>query len=122
MELVTPQNFEKSELEAARKLKIKLADILPPEFESDFFLARWLRAYKDDEKGLELKLTELIEHRRAFGYGQGDITEKINSLEFSKKTFERFNISQLSMDVFSDNIAVFVQKMDGCDLKEVGSR
>ncbi|KAE9552203.1 hypothetical protein FO519_004584 [Halicephalobus sp. NKZ332] len=119
MELLVPQDFEKKEIEAAKKLKIKLAELLPEEFESEFFLARWMRAYKDDEKGLELKLTELIEHRRAFGYGQGEILDKVNSLEFSKKTFERFNISQLSMDVFSDNIAVFIQKMDGCDLKEI---
>uniref|UniRef100_A0AC34R7B5 Uncharacterized protein n=1 Tax=Panagrolaimus sp. JU765 TaxID=591449 RepID=A0AC34R7B5_9BILA len=119
MTLLTPQPFDESEIEAAKKLRIKLAEILPPEFDSDFFLARWLRAYKDDEKGLELKLTELIEHRRAIGYDSGDIVDKSRQLEFAKKTFERFFISQLKMDVYSDNVAVFVQKMEGCDLKEI---
>lgn len=66
----------------------RLCDTLPIEFDSEFFLARWWRAYKGDEKALELKLNELIEHRRAFGYNENNIHEKCQSLEFARKTFE----------------------------------
>uniref|UniRef100_A0A7E4UP29 CRAL-TRIO domain-containing protein n=1 Tax=Panagrellus redivivus TaxID=6233 RepID=A0A7E4UP29_PANRE len=117
--LATPEPFTDEEIAAARKLRLRLADTLPEEFDSDFFIGRWMRMYKNDEKTLENKLNELIEHRRAFGYNGENILQKCQELEFAKKTFERFGISDLKMDVFSDNVAVFVQKMEGADLKEI---
>jgi hypothetical protein len=114
-----PIPFTKEELEGARRLRIRLCDTLPEEFDSEFFLARWWRAYKGDEKALENKLNELIEHRRAFGYNENNIHEKCKNLEFARKTFERFGIAQLNIDHYSDNVAVFVQRMKNSDLKEI---
>jgi hypothetical protein len=39
--------------------RAKLNDILPDDFKNDFFMGRWLRAYKGDEVKIEEKLKEV---------------------------------------------------------------
>ena len=83
---------------------------------------------------IEQRLTELINHRNAFDYNSENVLDKALTLDFARKTLEvigflvyaytrfflqRFTISRFHMEVFSDDVAVFVHKMEGCNLKEV---
>jgi hypothetical protein len=116
---IKPESFTDAELEAARGLRLELADILPPDYDTDFCLARWHKAYKGDKDAIRSRLMELLEHRQTIGYNTENIVESCSRLEFARKTFERFAISSLKLDTFSDDVAVFVQKMEGADLKEI---
>jgi len=116
---VKPEPFAEAELEAARALRLELADILPKDYDTDFSLARWHRAYNGDKDKIRQKLGELIGHRRMLGYSTENIVERCTSVDMAKKTFERFAISHLSQKVLSDDVVVFVQKMDGADIKEI---
>ncbi|CAD5232040.1 unnamed protein product [Bursaphelenchus xylophilus] len=117
--LCRPEPFTEAELAKARELRNRLQDVLPKEFNSDFFIGRWLRAYKGDEQGLITKLHELLEHRRALGYNEENIVKFCDTFPLAKQTFERFAISQLKMDVFSEDVGVFCQKMENVEIKEV---
>uniref|UniRef100_A0A915DI27 CRAL-TRIO domain-containing protein n=1 Tax=Ditylenchus dipsaci TaxID=166011 RepID=A0A915DI27_9BILA len=114
-----PEPFTPIQLEGAKELRKRLESILPPTYDTDFFLARWFRAYKGDLEAVELKLKELIAHRQTLGYNEANVLECCSTFEFAKKTFERFSISQLKIDVFSEDVAVFLQKMRGVDIKEI---
>jgi len=114
-----PDPFTAEQLEGAKTLRKRLAPILPPTFETDFFLARWFRAYNGDLDVIEQKLKELITHRQTLGYNVDNVIECCSNFDFARKTFERFCISQLKMDVFSEDVAVFLQRMRGVDIKEI---
>jgi hypothetical protein len=116
---IKPVPFTDADLDAARGLRLELADILPPDYDTDFCLARWHKAYKGDKDAIRSRLMELLEHRQTIGYNTENIVESCSRLEFARKTFERFAISSLKLDTFSDDVAVFVQKMEGADLKEI---
>uniref|UniRef100_A0A914DLH4 CRAL-TRIO domain-containing protein n=1 Tax=Acrobeloides nanus TaxID=290746 RepID=A0A914DLH4_9BILA len=118
-ERAAPEAFSPAEIKGARVIREKLVHLLPPEFNTEFFLARWWRAYKGDVKMIEQRLTELINHRNAFGYNSENVLDKALTLDFARKTLERFTISRFHMEVFSDDVAVFVHKMEGCNLKEI---
>ncbi|KAI6190169.1 CRAL-TRIO domain-containing protein [Aphelenchoides bicaudatus] len=118
-QLVRPEPFSEAELERSKVLRSKLDQILPDELKSDFFLCRWLRAYNGNESIIEEKLKELIAHREAFGYTESNIIQFCEDNTIARKTFERFAISQLKMDVFSEDVAVFIQKMEHTDLKQI---
>ncbi|CAD5224210.1 unnamed protein product [Bursaphelenchus okinawaensis] len=117
--LCQPEPFTDAELAKASDLRQRLQEVLPKEFDSDFSIGRWLRAYKDDEQGLITRLKELLEHRRTLGYNEENILDFCETFPVAKKTFERFAISQLKMDVFSGDVGVFCQKMENVDIKEV---
>ncbi|KAI1720789.1 CRAL/TRIO domain-containing protein [Ditylenchus destructor] len=114
-----PDPFTEEQLQGAKALRTRLGHILPPTFNTDFFLARWYRAYKGNLDAVEKNLRDLISHREALDYGPGNVLKCCSSYEFAQKTFERFAISKLEMDVFSGDVAVFLQRMRGVDLKEI---
>ncbi|KAI6185336.1 Cellular retinaldehyde-binding triple function domain containing protein [Aphelenchoides besseyi] len=116
---VRPEPFSEQEIENARALRAKLGALLPADYNTDYFVGRWLRAYKGDEAAIIQKLGELVAHRKAFGYNEENILEFCEQNPIAKSTFERFGISTLKMDVFSDDVAVFIQRMENTDIKEI---
>jgi hypothetical protein len=118
-DLIRPEPFTEDELAKARELRAKLAHILPDDFNNDFFFGRFVRAYRNHEDAIEQKIKELISHRNILGYNASNIVEFCETNPLAKSTFQRFAISHFSMNVFSGDIAVFVQKMEGCDIKEI---
>lgn len=66
----------------------RLGQILPPTFDTDFFLARWFRAYNGDLDVIEKYLKQLISHRQTLGYNEKNILKCCSEFDFAKKTFE----------------------------------
>uniref|UniRef100_A0A915C9N0 CRAL-TRIO domain-containing protein n=1 Tax=Parascaris univalens TaxID=6257 RepID=A0A915C9N0_PARUN len=106
------------EIAGAKVIRNRIRGI-PTEFDTDFYLARWWRAYNGDIKTVERRMHELFEHRRAIGYDLLDTKQFDSKIEFAKKTFERFSISTIHQEHYSGNVCVFIQRMSGVDLKEI---
>lgn len=66
----------------------KLDSILPDDFKNDFFMGRWLRAYKGNESAIEEKLKEVIAHRETFGYDESNIVQFCDENPIARATFE----------------------------------
>uniref|UniRef100_A0A914SCX4 Uncharacterized protein n=1 Tax=Parascaris equorum TaxID=6256 RepID=A0A914SCX4_PAREQ len=75
------------EIAGAKVIRNRIRGI-PTEFDTDFYLARWWRAYNGDIKTVERRMHELFEHRRAIGYDLLDTKQFDSKIEFAKKTFE----------------------------------
>lgn len=48
--------------------------------------------------------------------------ERCLRLDFAAKVFERFAISRLDLDIFSGDMLVFLQRMEGVDIKQVSEK
>ncbi|TKR77616.1 hypothetical protein L596_018551 [Steinernema carpocapsae] len=119
IERFAPTPFTAQDLRGAKTLQEKLGSKVPADFNTEFFWARWFRAYNGDIAGIEKKIDEYMTHRRNMGYDGVDIAKFLHAHPIAKATFERFAISRHENDVFSGDVMVFLQKMDGVELKEI---
>ncbi|MFH4980704.1 hypothetical protein AB6A40_007413 [Gnathostoma spinigerum] len=117
-EFIRPSPLSADDIQGAKLLREKLKDI-PQELNTDYYLARWWKSYDGDFQMIEKRFSELINHRRGFGYDKLPLSDLMGHFEIPRRTFERFCISNLASSQFSDNIAVFILRMKGNDLKEI---
>lgn len=61
---------------------------IPVEFDTDFYLARWWRAYDGDIQQIEKRMKEVFEHRKLLGYDCIDRENLEYKLEIPRRTFE----------------------------------
>ncbi|KAK6036267.1 CRAL/TRIO domain protein [Cooperia oncophora] len=115
--LVTPEPFSEEIMEKARKMRETLP--LPSCFDTPFFLARFLRAHGGDEEIARKRVEEYLSHREVLGYANSSDKEILTEFPIGKETFERFCISLMNRNLVSGDVHVSVQKMEGCDLKEI---
>ncbi|KAK5979681.1 CRAL/TRIO domain protein [Trichostrongylus colubriformis] len=115
--LFVPEPFTEDIMEKARKMRSTIA--LPSCFDSPYFLARFLRAHGGDEEVVKTKVEEYFSHREVLGYTGCSDMEMFTEFPIGKATFERFTISLMSRSILSGDVHVFLQKMDGTDLKEI---
>ncbi|KAK5974764.1 hypothetical protein GCK32_016124 [Trichostrongylus colubriformis] len=115
--LFVPEPFTEDIMEKARKMRSTIA--LPSCFDSPYFLARFLRAHGGDEEVVKTKVEEYFSHREVLGYTGCSDMEMFTEFPIGKATFERFTISLMSRSILSGDVHVFLQKMDGTDLKEM---
>uniref|UniRef100_A0A0N5B0Y8 CRAL-TRIO domain-containing protein n=1 Tax=Syphacia muris TaxID=451379 RepID=A0A0N5B0Y8_9BILA len=66
----------------------RLKHLIPPEYDTDFFLARWWKTLDGDLKLIEKRMKEWDEHRKIFGYGHVPSNRLEIDIEIAKKTFE----------------------------------
>lgn len=65
---------------------------IPQEFDTDFYLARWWRAYQGDLQLIRTYMKQLFEHRRLLGYDRIDTEGLRTKLDMACKTFEVFRV------------------------------
>jgi len=118
-ERFAPTPFTLQELQGAKTLQDKLGSKVPANYNTEFFWARWFRSYNGDLPGIEKKIDEYMAHRKAMGYDGEDMVEFLSTHPIAVKTLERFAISRFENDTFSGDVVVFLQKMDGVELKEI---
>ncbi|KHN81731.1 CRAL-TRIO domain-containing protein C34C12.6 [Toxocara canis] len=116
--MLTPPTITNAEIAGAKLIRSRIKGI-PTEFDTDFYLARWWRAYDGDIKAIERRMREVFEHRRTFGYDRLDTKLFDTKIDFARKTFERFSISTVWQEHYSENVSVFIQRMSGVDLREI---
>lgn len=118
-----PEPFTAEELAGAKKLGQLLDGQLPVDLCTNFVLARHLRAAKGNSAEAEQRLRYLAAHMQAFGIDKLEQTPQLGiGQPFARPIFDRFAISCLEPsagDVFSDDLLVFVQSMDGVDIKKI---
>uniref|UniRef100_A0AC35TP40 CRAL-TRIO domain-containing protein n=1 Tax=Rhabditophanes sp. KR3021 TaxID=114890 RepID=A0AC35TP40_9BILA len=114
-----PIPFTADIIEKASELLVQFDSFLPEDLKTTFFLARWVRMYQGDVENIEIKLKEYIRHRAAFKYDDVDLVGAIEKLEFVDKVFSKFAISKLDQTNMSGDVVVFLQKMEGSDIKEI---
>ncbi|CEF63240.1 CRAL-TRIO domain and GOLD domain-containing protein [Strongyloides ratti] len=100
---ILPVPFDDETLNHAKLLRKKFNSFLPEDINTDFHMARWYRMYKGNEETMEIKLKEYIRHRKSFNY----------------EVWDKFSISKLDQTDYSGDVAVFLQRMEGTDLKEI---
>jgi len=127
MSLAAPEALTPDELDGGRRIRSHLASVgldssrLPPSYLTDFTLARWYRAHKGDAVEIERRMRELLAHREAFDYG-GKTVEELDGMEeveFTRRTFPKFAVASLRLDCFSDDLVVWVQRMEDVDLNAI---
>ncbi|KAK0416765.1 hypothetical protein QR680_012671 [Steinernema hermaphroditum] len=122
VERFAPTPFTPQDLRGAKILQEKLGANVPTAYNTDFFWARWHRAYNGDVAAIEKKIDEYMTHKRVMGYGgasNSDIVDFLSTHPIAVKTLERFAISRYENDTFSGDVVVFLQKMEGVELKEI---
>uniref|UniRef100_A0A0K0FL99 CRAL-TRIO domain-containing protein n=1 Tax=Strongyloides venezuelensis TaxID=75913 RepID=A0A0K0FL99_STRVS len=116
---ILPVPFDEDTLKHGKLLKEKFSDFLPEDIRTDFHMARWVRMYKGNEELIESKLKEYIRHRKSFDYEGSKIIKQCQKLEFAQTVWDKFSISKLEQTDYSGDVAVFLQRMEGTDLKEI---
>jgi len=119
VERFAPTPFTPQDLQGAKILQEKFGGRVPPDYNTEFFWARWFRAYHGDVEAIEKKIDEYMTHRRAMGYDGVDIVKFLHAHPIAVKTFERFAVSRYENDTFSGDVVVFLQKMEGVEIKEI---
>ncbi|XGW06964.1 hypothetical protein V3C99_016908 [Haemonchus contortus] len=114
---ISPEPFSEDIMEKARKMRATVQ--LPACFDSPFFLARFLRAHGGDEEVARQRVEEYLSHRQVLGYAGCSDMEIFTEFPIGKATYERFRISLMNRSILSGDNHVFVQKMEGTDLKEI---
>ncbi|VDL64388.1 unnamed protein product [Nippostrongylus brasiliensis] len=114
---IVPEPFSEEIMEKARKMRSSLP--LPQILDSPFFLARFLRACDGDEDVARKRVEEYLSHRQTLGYAECSDLEIFTEFPIGRETYKRFTISLVDHTILSNNVHVFVQKMEGTDLKEI---
>uniref|UniRef100_A0A0K0EIE6 CRAL-TRIO domain-containing protein n=1 Tax=Strongyloides stercoralis TaxID=6248 RepID=A0A0K0EIE6_STRER len=116
---ILPIPFDEETLNHAKLLREKFNNFLPEDISTDFHMARWIRMYKGHEETIEIKLKEYIRHRKSFNYEGDNVIKQCENLEFAKSVWDKFSISKLDQTDYSGDVAVFLQRMEGTDIKEI---
>ncbi|CAI4231330.1 unnamed protein product [Auanema sp. JU1783] len=116
-EMIKAEPFSEEILEKAAELR-KIFDI-PAALDSPFFIARFLSANNGNVDVAKERLLEYLIHRSCLRYGEYDQLGIFNEIPIGKETFERFNISLVEQNLVSNNVHVFVQKLEGTDLNQI---
>uniref|UniRef100_A0A0N4Z1B4 CRAL-TRIO domain-containing protein n=1 Tax=Parastrongyloides trichosuri TaxID=131310 RepID=A0A0N4Z1B4_PARTI len=116
---VTPIPFDEETLKHAKILKEKFSDFLPEDIKTDYHMARWIRMNKGNENIIETRLKEYVRHRKGLNYEGENLFKQCEELDFAKKVWDKFSISKLEQTDYSGDVAVFLQRMEGTDLKEI---
>jgi hypothetical protein len=114
-------DFTAEELAGAQALRARLGNDLPELFNTDFYLARWWRAYNGDLAKIDKCFHEYMTNRALMGYDADDMLHAINTLPVSSKVMRYFSTSQLDETCRKGDCCIFVQRMKGVDLKQVYS-
>ncbi|KAF1750160.1 hypothetical protein GCK72_016707 [Caenorhabditis remanei] len=117
-EMIIAKKFSAEILDKAEKLKLAIPTV-PEKLDSPFFFARFLNANNGDVEKTRQKILQLFEHRKLMGYDKISDLDIFTTVDIGRECFERFHISQLNYEVTSRNLHVFVQRMDGMDIKEI---
>ncbi|CAI5451793.1 unnamed protein product [Caenorhabditis angaria] len=117
-EMINPKSFSPEILEKSEMLR-EMIPLVPDVLNSPFFFARFLQANDGDIEKTREKILQLLEHRRLLKYDVASDLEIFTKVAIGKDCFERFNISLIDYDITSKNLHIFVQKMEGTDLKEI---
>ncbi|CAJ0588242.1 unnamed protein product [Cylicocyclus nassatus] len=115
--LIVPEPFSDDILEKAKKMRSTLP--LPACLDSPFFLARFLKGHGGDEKIARQRVEEYLTHRQTLGYADLSDMEILTEFPIGRETYKRFCISQVAHSIRSGDVHVFIQKMEGTDLKEI---
>ncbi|CAB3398030.1 unnamed protein product [Caenorhabditis bovis] len=116
-DMIIPKTYSAENLKKGEEMRARIK--VPKEIDSPFFFARFLTANNGDVEKTTEKIYELFEHRKLLGYENATDLEIFTKVEIGRQTFERFNISLIDYGRTSNNVHVFVQKMEGTDLKEI---
>lgn len=119
MSLITVADFTPAELEGVQTIRNRLKHLIPPEYDTDFFLARWWKTLDGDLKLIEKRMKEWDEHRKIFGYGHVPSNRLEIDIEIAKKTFERFSVSSVCYQPVSGNVCVHWQRLLDTEFKEI---
>ncbi|VDN08215.1 unnamed protein product [Thelazia callipaeda] len=113
-----PPPITAEEVAGAEEIRRKVANI-PNAFNTNYYLARWWRAYNGDINRIKKNMKDLFDHRQVLGYDQIETDLLQTKLEIAKKTFERFCISKIALYRRANNVCVFVQRMIVNDMDEI---
>ncbi|CAD6193366.1 unnamed protein product [Caenorhabditis auriculariae] len=116
-DFISPGQFSDELLSKAHKMR-KSLDI-SENIDSPFFVARFLRANNGDEEKSRQRIRDFLTHRKVLGYDKASDLDIFTKVPIGKQCFERFRISMLDYTTRSKDVHVFVQKMEGTDLKEI---
>uniref|UniRef100_A0A1I7XIT3 CRAL-TRIO domain-containing protein n=1 Tax=Heterorhabditis bacteriophora TaxID=37862 RepID=A0A1I7XIT3_HETBA len=116
-QLIMPEPFSEEIMKTAKILRATLD--IPSCLDSPFFIARFLRANNGDVELSKQRISEYLTHRKTLGYADYDDLGIFTKFPIGKATFERFRISLIDYDIRSKDVHVFIQKMEGTDIKEI---
>lgn len=113
-------DFTAEELAGAQLVRAQLGnDPLPELFDTDYYLARWWRAYNGDLAKIDKYLRQYLINRALLSYDVEDMHHALTTFPNPSRVLRYFSVSRLDQKVRSGDCSVFVQRMKGVNLKEV---